>query len=226
MTRLFLIHAFAGAMKPVQVALEEGWPEAQAVNLLDESLSADRARSRELTPELYQRIAALAHHAHRSGADAILYTCSAFGPAIDAAAVALPVPVLKPNQAMFESALREGSRIGMIATDPAAVDSMAGEFKDLAAHAGVDAELSIVLLPEARAALMAGDIAEHNRLVAEAARRMAPLDALMLAHFSMAPAAGAVRAAVSVPVFSSPEAAVAKIKQLAGENRPSEERTR
>jgi hypothetical protein len=43
---------------------------------------------------------------------------------------------------------------------------------------------------------------------------MGPLDALMLAHFSMAPAASAVRAVVSVPVFSSPEAAVARIKQL------------
>jgi Asp/Glu/hydantoin racemase len=199
MTRLFLIHAFAGAMKPVQEALAAGWPEAQAVNLLDESLSVDRARQQELSPELYQRIATLAHHAQAAGADAILYTCSAFGPAVDAVAAALPLPVLKPNQAMFEAALRAGRRIGMIATDPAAVESMAGEFRDLAVQGGVDADLSIVLVPEARAALLAGDPAEHHRLVTEAARRMGQLDALMLAHFSMAPAAVAVRAGLDQP---------------------------
>lgn len=218
--RLFLIHAFAGAMRPVQEALRTDWPEAQALNLLDESLSADRARYQELPPELYRRIAALAHHAQASGADAILYTCSAFGPAIEAVAASLPLPVLKPNEAMFESALHEGRRIGMIATDPLAVESMASEFRDLSANVGVDVELSVVLLPEARTALLAGDTAEHNRLVAEAATHMGSLDALMLAHFSMAPAAQGVRAVVCAPVFSSPEAAVAKIKKLVGQQRP------
>ncbi len=81
----------------------------------------------------------------RTGADAILYTCSAFGAAIDQAARELPIPVLKPNEAMFETAFAAGARIGMLATSPPAVASMEEEFAADAHRLGRAVTLKTVL---------------------------------------------------------------------------------
>src|SRR5436190_22861833 len=112
--RVALIHAVKVAIAPVEEAFKHLWPEAKLVNLLDDSLSVDRARSVELTPEMNKRIAGLATYAVECGADAILYTCSAFGEAIEAVQRAQKVPVLKPNEAMFQEALGHGRRLGML----------------------------------------------------------------------------------------------------------------
>ena len=41
--RIVLIHAVAVAVDPVAAAFADGWPEAELVNLLEDSLSRDRA---------------------------------------------------------------------------------------------------------------------------------------------------------------------------------------
>src|SRR5690348_8218228 len=106
--RIALIHATPLAIEPIKHAFATAWPDANAVSILDDSLSPDRAASVDLTEELNERILVLARYARRTGADGILFTCSSFGPAIDRAARALDVPVLKPNEAMFEAAIHAG----------------------------------------------------------------------------------------------------------------------
>src|SRR5690348_3851504 len=98
-TRIALIHAVPMAIAPVARALAELWPDAQPMNLLDDALSRDREAHADLRPEVAARISALADYAMSACADAILYTCSAFGPAIEAVKARLDVPVLTPNEA-------------------------------------------------------------------------------------------------------------------------------
>lgn len=211
--RIALIHATPVAMEPVHAAFRAGWPEADAINILDDSLPADRARQADLPPEMFPRFEQLVRYAQDHGAAAILFTCSAFGEAIEAAAARAPIPVLKPNEAMFAAALGLGRRIGMVATFEPSIASMEAEFAAAARGRPDRPEIVTVLAEGAMDALRAGDVDGHNRRVADAAATLSGVDAIMLAHFSTSRAREAVQARVRVPVLTSPDAAVAALRR-------------
>src|SRR6059036_1540528 len=108
MPRVALIHALVHSMAPVNDELQRRWPECERMNLLDDSLSADLARDGGgLDERMHERFIALAGYAIDTGAQGILYTCSAFGPCIESVKRRFgAVPVLKPNEAMIEDAVR------------------------------------------------------------------------------------------------------------------------
>jgi len=206
--RIALIHALRHSPPPIEAAFARGWPEPVLMNLLDDSLSADLARDGALTPRMTERFLTLSRYAAGTGADGILFTCSAFGPCIEAVARELaPMPVLKPNEAMIEEACAAGRRIGLLATFQPTLDSMPPEFP-----AGVTVVPK--LIEGGLAALDRGDLAEHDRLAAEAAKELRDCDVIALAQFSLARAAPLVAAATGKPVFTTPDSAVRKLKRL------------
>jgi len=212
--RIALIHATPVAMQPVVEAFRRSWPEADTFSVLDDALSIDLARSGTLNEALKQRIASLAAYATGIGVDAILYTCSAFGEAIEAVARSTPMPVLKPNEAMFEDALQRGTRLGLLATFQPSIPSLEQEFVEMARGQANSVTLESVCVPEAMTALTAGDAAQHDRLVAEAAARLAHCDIVMLAQFSTARARAAVQQVIGDRVLTSPDSAVARLKAV------------
>lgn len=215
MPRISLIHATPVAIDPVVAAFKTDWPEADVFNLLEDSLSADVQAAGEIDDDMVARFKRLADYAVDTGADSILFTCSAFGTAIEAAAAAHgDRPVLKPNEAMFEEALGMGDRIGMIATFEPSIPSMTREFEEMAAAHGSAAKIETVCVPDAMTALAAGDSDTHNRLVAEAVDRLTDTDALMLAQFSTAQARDAVSKRYDKPILTSPASAVRKLRGL------------
>jgi len=215
--RIVLLHATPVAMSPVHDAFKDLWPDAEVINLLDDGLTIDRAKEEQLSETLIKRFVDLGRYGYAMGAQGILVTCSAFGPAIDILAKSVPVPVLKPNEAMFEAALRQGKRIGMLATFGPSLITMCEEFDRYAEQVGTGARLETLLVPNAIDLLRKGDIERHNRLLAEAAPQLAHCDAILLAHFSTSLAAESVRAQVKVPVLTAPHAAVQKMRALTGE---------
>jgi Asp/Glu/hydantoin racemase len=212
--RIVLLHATPVAMQPIQTAFEQRWPEAETVNLLDDGLSIDRARDADLTQAMIERFVGFGQYGARMGADGILVTCSAFGPAIERLAGSLPVPVLKPNEAMFEAAVAHGSRIGMLATFAPSVGTMTDEFDEYVSRSGKHATLTTIVVDDAMRLLRAGDADAHNRLVAARAPELAGCEAIMLAHFSTSRAAEKVREAVAAPVLTAPHAAVERMRKL------------
>ena len=208
--RIALVHAVKVAIAPVEDAFRRHWPEAELINLLDDSLSRDRNRERDLTPALKQRIAALAEYGIGAGANAVLYTCSAFGEAIEAVQRASSIPVLKPNEAMFAEALGHGQRLGMLATFEPSVGALEAELRFLKN----DVFIKTVCVPEAMTALQAGDGETHDRLLARVAPQLGECDAIMLAQFSTARAHDAVAATVRCPVITSPTSAVLRLREL------------
>jgi Asp/Glu/hydantoin racemase len=211
--RIMLIHATPVAIDPIHEAFRSGWPAASLTNLLDDGLSRDRALTHKIDGDLIARFVELVTYAYRRGPDGILVTCSAFGPAIEQAAKVVPRPVLKPNEAMFQAAMKAGKKIGMLATFAPSLLTMEEEFSAQAAQLGSTARLQTHVVPLAMDALRAGDAERHNQLVAAGAAELDGCDALMLAHFSTSRALKRVRNAVNVPVLTAPGAAVAALRQ-------------
>ena len=206
--RIALIHALKHSIAPIEAAFARLWPQPRLMNLLDDSLSADLARDGELNDTMTERFLALGDYAAATGADAILFTCSAFGPCIEAVASAhAPMPVLKPNEAMIEQAVTMGRRIGLLSTFPPTLVSIPPEFPS-----------SVQIVPKlaegALAALDRGDRATHDRLIAEASRDLRDCDVVALTQFSIAAAAPLVAEATGRPVVTTPESAVLKLQKL------------
>jgi Asp/Glu/hydantoin racemase len=206
--RIALIHALRHSPPPIEAAFEELWPEATRMNLLDDSLSADLARDGGLSEAMTARFLALARYAVGTGADGILFTCSAFGACIDAVKAEFPsIPVLKPNEAMIEEAVGFGNRIGLVASFEPTLRSMPAEFPD-------HVKLVPRLADGALGALDRGDRVEHDRLALASARYLTDCDAIALAQFSLASAADKIAEATGRPVLTTPGSAVRKLKGL------------
>jgi Asp/Glu/hydantoin racemase len=215
--RIALIHALAHSVAPINQEMASAWPEAVRMNLLDDSLSADLARNagqglEGLDATMHRRFESLSAYAEGTGADAILFTCSAFGPCIEAAAARRPhMPVLKPNEAMVADAVALGGRIGLIASFGPTLASMPAEFPS-----GTD--LVTRLAEGAMDALNQGDGARHDALVLDAARQLKEQGAnvIALAQFSMARASGTVEKALGIPVLTTPGSAVLALRRQLG----------
>ncbi|NQV99978.1 MAG: arylsulfatase [Rhodospirillales bacterium] len=212
--RIALIHATPLAVQPVNEAFAADWPEATVCNLLEDSLAPDLARAGQLMPAMITRFERLAGYARDCGANGILFTCSAFGPAIESAAKSVaPLLTLKPNEAMFRDALKTYKHVGMIATFAASLPPMEREFHHMAEQAGIDVKLESVLAAGAMEALADGHAERHNQMIADAARTLVHCDALMLAQFSMAQAKTDISRFYERPVLTSPASAIAALKQ-------------
>jgi Asp/Glu/hydantoin racemase len=212
--RIVLLHATPVAIDPVKAAFANLWSEPELVNLLDDSLSNDRTRSEELTPELTDRFVSFGRYAFSTGADGILVTCSAFGPCIEVMQEELPIPVLKPNEAMFQAAVEQGQNVAMVATFRPAVITMEREFEKYVEQTGANARLTTFVVEPAMTALRANDAETHNRIIADMASDLAEFDTVMLAHFSTSRALPALAARLNAPVLSAPDAAVLRLKGL------------
>lgn len=214
--RIALIHATPVAIQPIVEAFKVMWPEARTTNLLEDSLSSDLANDGRLTDRMIERFATLSRYAHGCGANAILFTCSAFGTAIEAARKTVPIPVLKPNEAMLDEALAAGSRIRLLATFEPSIPSMKAELEELATARQVRLDIATRATPDALKALLAGNTDEHDRLIAQAAADIGPCDALLLSQFSMASAARLIPNQPGRKVLTSPASAVTRLKQALG----------
>ena len=215
--RIALIHALTHSIAPINDAFVRMWPAATRVNLLDDSLSADLAANRGVLDEaMHLRFESLADYAVRCGADAILFTCSAFGSCIERVARNhANIPILKPNEAMISEAVsavtESGKAIGLIASFAPTLVSMPPEFPS-------NATLRTNLVTDAMDALNAGDVAAHDALVVAAAMRLKSqnVGVIALAQFSMARAAAAVAAATGLPVLTTPATAIRLLKTRLG----------
>ncbi|MDM0074296.1 aspartate/glutamate racemase family protein [Variovorax sp. J2P1-59] len=210
MTRIALIHALTHSVAPINEALERDWPAATRMNLIDDSLSADLARGeRGLDDAMHERFQRLAQYAVDTGAQGLLFTCSAFGPCIEAVARRhAGIPVLKPNEAMVAEAASGAGKLGLLATFGPTLESMPPEFPP-----GV--ELELALAEGALESLNAGDTQRHDDLIVAQARRLRDRGCtrIALAQFSMARARSACEEATGLPILTTVDSAVRALRE-------------
>lgn len=207
---LALIHTSATLVPVFQQLCKTKLPNVDTFNIVDDSLVRAIGTRGSLTADIARRVEAYITSAEAGGADHILVTCSSIGPAVEASAPFCAVPVLRVDQPMADAAVAAGRRIGVIATLPTTLNPTSDLVRRRAVLAGREIELTARLVNGAFEALMSGDAATHDALVAAALRELSSqVDVILLAQASMARVVDTLPAAEKrVPIFASPPLAI------------------
>ena len=207
---LGLIHTSATLVPVFQQLCKEMLPGIQVFNIVDDSLIKDVIARGELTSQTARRVVDYVGSAEAAGADYILVTCSSIGAAVEMAASLTTVPVLRVDQPMADLAVQTGKRIGVVATLSTTLGPTSDLVKRRAALFGNEIELTSKLCEGAFEALMNGDTATHDAMVADALKELSSqVDVILLAQASMARVVdGLAEKDKRVPIIASPPQAI------------------
>ena len=212
--RIFLVHPTPLVLAPIDEAFKTLWPQAQTLNLLDESLFADIPQDGTLSDAIYARVATLLRHCEQSGADGILFSGTTFGPAVDAARAQLRIPVLRAEEALMEQAVALGERILLVCTAKRAMPVVRATLDAAVGRAGVKRAISELWVAGARDAITGGDMATHDRLIGEQVTGAGDFDVIVFGQISMVAARVPLPAEIARRIVSAPEATVARMRAL------------
>lgn len=208
--RLGLLHTSATLVPVFDALMKAKLTNVDVFNLVDDSLIKDVIAHGRLRPQTARRVAQHVAAAEDAGADYILVTCSSIGPAVETAATLSAVPVLRVDRPMAEKAVATGAKIGVIATLSTTLEPTADLVARCAAAAGKKIQLISRLCEGAFEALMSGDAARHDKMVAAALAELAgQVEVIALAQASMARVVEQLpEADRKVPILASPPLAV------------------
>lgn len=202
-------------MKPM---FAEIMPKVRLINIMDDSLLPDVMAERSISNDVTKRLCLYVMAAEAAGADAVLSVCSSMGPAIDCARKLVNIPVIKIDDAHTEKAVREATRIGVLATAGTTLGPTVNLLKEKASRLGKEVEIRESLSTSAFEALMMGEKDKHDAMVIETARQLAPsVDLILFAQASMTRLAPAVQEATGLAVLTSPRLAIEYAKHLLDE---------
>lgn len=216
-SRLALLHT-SPVLTPLFASLCADWlPEVQIFHTVDESLIKNTIRAGQLEKTTVRRLVTLVGSALEGGADGVLVTCSSIGPAVDIARQLYDQPVLRVDEPMAYAAVKQGRRIGVLATLRTTLEPTSALIRRVALEVGRQVEVAEYLCEGAFEAVLAGDTAAHDRLVSAALTGMRDVDVIVLAQASMARVVAALPAgAIETPVLSSPESGIRQVREVFG----------
>jgi Asp/Glu/hydantoin racemase len=216
-TRVAIISPSAIASSgPVTPVFKELWPEAEPINIMDESLYADYASTRVIDDALVKRLDSLLRHSELSGAKAAVFTGSVFGAIVEETRKTMKIPVLASYEAMIEAAFAAGPRLVVMTTSPYSMANITDDIARYAKQHGKSYSLDPRVLDDARIAFRDnGDIKEHFRLIAKATEGV-DCDAILLGQTSMDPAYNLAPKVPGRPVLTPLRTTVAKMRHMLG----------
>jgi Asp/Glu/hydantoin racemase len=208
------VHTVAFLVELFRQTMERELPQVEAVHVLNETLLKDLLRDGP-SPKITERIIRQAILAADAGVDMVVFTCSSTSPAINLARQMLSIPILKIDDPMAEHAVSIGSRIGLLCTASSTVVPSSALLREHAARIGKPIEIDISLSTRAYDALFAGDRAEHDRIITEAAVKCAQdCDVMVLAQVSLAHLREPIANATGLPVLASPPLLIERLRKM------------
>jgi len=208
--RLGLVHTSATLVPVFAQLCKDKLPNVEVFNIADDSLVKGIREAGSLTAQISRRVAGYLESAELAGADYIMVTCSSIGPAVEAGAKLIGVPVLRVDQPMADQAVATAKKIGVIATLATTLEPTADLIRRRAEKGGKKIELTSRLCEGAFEALMSGDASAHDAKVAAALKELSKqVDVIVLAQASMARVVDTLAAEDKrVPILASPGIAV------------------
>ena len=213
---LALLHTSHVLIPMFSALCKQTIPDVAIFHMVDESLIKNTIAAGALTKATARRLLALIQNAREAGADAVLVTCSSIGPAVPVAREVFDFPVLRVDEAMAEEAVRQGARIGVMATLPTTLEPTVTLLRETAGAQSRRIDVVPCLCDKAFNAVIAGDKETHDRLVCAALVQLIDtVDVVVLAQASMASAVDRIPPEARLkPVLSSPGSAVSRAREV------------
>lgn len=209
-TRIALIHTVTSLVPVFKELFTELIPDADLYHVVDESLLQNTIREGALSPITSRRVVDYIVSAEQAGAEIVLVTCSSIGPVVDLGELVTTIPVLRVDRPMADLAVQMGTKIGVAATLSTTLEPTAALIERRAVVAGKDVQVISKLCEGAFDAVISGDTATHDRIVAAGLRELVEQsDVCVLAQASMARVVQRLSEEDRrIPILSSPRLAV------------------
>lgn len=213
---LGVIHASAFTSGVIQPYIDRIIPGVQVAHAADDSIQNTNlsAPVGTIPKQNYLRYANLAKSLQDYGADMILLACSTFNRAVEYAEPMIDIPMLQIDRPMMDLAVRDGAKVGLLATLASTVPSSERLLRIAAEEAGRKVDIRTVLSEEAFKVLRAGDKDKHNEMLLEEIEKLGKeVDAIVLAQLSMSALEPMIKNP-PVPVYISGIAGVERARDM------------
>ncbi len=188
--KLFLIHTVNQFMdmiyKPFGVPFADENPDIEIFNIMDDTLLKDTLANGSITNAVSSRILSYANNAALAGADCVMVTCTSVNAAAKYARQFSPVPIFNIDEPVAKETVKNGKKIGVLATLPTSPKGTVRLLNEEAALQGKEIEIVTKVADGAFDALVAGDMKKHDEMVTEALFALAKeVDTITFAQISM-----------------------------------------
>jgi Asp/Glu/hydantoin racemase len=183
----------------------------EILNYQDPSILAEVRENGYVTAKAAARLVGMFMQAVSDGADAVLNCCSSVGEVADAAQEIgryTGIPIVRIDEEMCREAVRQGSRIGVLATLPTTLEPTKNTILRVAREMNRHVELVDGLIDA-----FGMDQDQFKQMLCEKAAEICDqVDVILLAQGSMAYAEEVMHEKTGLPVLSSPRFGAAAVK--------------
>ncbi len=216
--RIGVISPMSLVVADVEDGFRELWPEAQVGHTIDDMIYFDYiGRDRIYTPEIHARVTALVDQNAKGNPAAMLFTGSVFGEPIEQIRPRYTMPLLTAFDGLVEAAFKAGAKFGIITTSPWSRDDLMRDLNRYAKANGRSFTARSEVREDARKVILVEKNREkHDLMLAETAKGMEDVDALLLGQFSLSLAYHKIANVPGRQVLTTTRTAIEKLKQVVG----------